>query len=52
MFALREGVISSLKWSAGILSPMKKNEDDNENNTQAPLSSSKTYNLGAQGTDF
>ena len=32
-FSFSEGVISSLKLSAAILSPMKNTEDENEQNT-------------------
>ena len=52
LFAFTKGVISSLKQSAAILSPMNKNVDYNEQNTKALLFSCKTYNLGASGKDF
>ena len=35
LFAFNEGVISYFKQSAAILSPIKKNADDKEHNTQA-----------------
>ena len=50
-FAFIEGV-NSFKWSASSLSPVRKNSDDNEQNTQALLFYCKTYNLGALGTIF
>ena len=51
-FAFSEGEISSLKWSAAILSPMDNKADYNEQNTQALLFSCKTYYFGESGNDF
>ena len=51
-FSFSEGVISSFLKSAVDLSPTKNNEDDNEQNIQALLFSSKVYNFGASGAVF
>ena len=52
IFAFRKGVVSSFKLPAAYLSPMKNNEDNNEQNTQELLFFCKTYKLGASGIVF
>ena len=51
-FDFSEGIISSLKWSEEILSPMKYNVDYNEQNTQAILFSCEMYYFGSLGSVF
>ena len=47
-----DGVISYLKQLSAVLSWMKHNAYNNEQNTQAPLFSCKPYNFGASETNF
>ena len=51
-FTFREGVISSSKLSAEMLSPMKEKSKENYYNTHALLFFCKTSNLRSWGTHF